>query len=84
MLEFLVDVVDAKLLEAVLFEDLEAVNVQHGECGEVGCCGVQAVVHPRDDLIKQAAVQTLRERITAIGSISGIEGHVVDRGAAAA
>jgi len=60
LLELLVGVVDAQLLEAVQLEDFEAGNIQDAdEGGPLSLGPVQRPVDPHDDPLEEALVHRL-------------------------
>ena len=69
LLQLLVAVVDAELLEAVVVEDLEAVDVQHADDGVLGAVPAAVLlhldgrVHLLDDPREQAFIDGLRAEV---------------------
>lgn len=79
LLEFLVDVVDAELLEGVILEDLEAVDVQDAD--EAGICSARGHgdVYTGNDPFEEIVVDGFGEGVSSRSSLSRVQWDVVDR-----
>ena len=81
LLEFLVAVVDAELLEAVVVEDLEAVDVEDADDGVLGAVPPAVLlhldggVHLLDDPGEQALVDGLRAEVSQSGQLDDPREH---------
>eukprot|EP00982_Pelagococcus_subviridis_P004358 29141-Pelagococcus_subviridis.AAC.3 len=80
LLQALVRVVDAQLLERVLLEVLEAVDVENGHArrrrapaASIAAARTQRLVDARDDGIKQRGEDRLRERVAPFARARGVQ-----------
>ena len=76
LLQFLIGIVDAQLLEGVLGQLLEAEDVENGDLVRAPVAKAlgrlrrgQALVDALDDLVEEPRVQELGERVTVDGGL---------------
>jgi hypothetical protein len=68
LLQLLIGVVDANLLEGILLEDFESGNIQNTN-EELGLFGVKHLVHPLHDPKEESSVDGLGQSITRVSSL---------------
>ena len=77
LLKFLVNVVDAKLLERVVLEDFEAVDVEYTNDLSMCLAGFHRDVDAGDDPLEEVVVNSLGKGVSTRYCLSRIERDVV-------
>lgn len=77
LLEFFINVVDAKLLKRVVLEDFKSIYVEYANDVIVRLAGFHRNVNAGDDPLEEVIVDSLGKGVSAGYCLSWIEGDVV-------
>ena len=84
LLQLLVHVVDAQLLERVVLKNLKAIDVEHTDNVGCGRTCVERLIKTRNNPFKQIVVDRLGQRVAHGGRLRRVQRHLVDRATSSA